>query len=96
MRTGGLVMFLVAGLLAAPVMLQTAPPALAATSHKLVNGTININTADAAQLRRLPGIGKVRSAKIVKNRPYKTPEDLVTRKVLPKGVFTKIKAHLAI
>ena len=52
----------------------------------------NINTATAADLvKTLPGIGKVRSDKIVAGRPYATPQDLVTKGIVPQGVFDKVK-----
>ena len=56
----------------------------------------NINTSTAAELEKtLPGIGAVRSKAIVAGRPYATPQDLVTKKVLTQGVFDKIKELIA-
>jgi DNA uptake protein ComE-like DNA-binding protein len=53
----------------------------------------NINTSSAKDLTAtLPGIGDVRSAAIVKARPYAKPEDLVTKKVLTQPQFDTIKA----
>jgi competence ComEA-like helix-hairpin-helix protein len=37
---------------------------------------IDINTASAAELMKLPGIGEKRSEKIISNRPYSSVEDL--------------------
>ena len=52
----------------------------------------NINTSSAAELQRtLPGIGDVRSKAIVAGRPYSSPADLVTKKVLTQGVLDGIK-----
>ena len=54
---------------------------------------VNINTSSAADLQRtLPGIGDVRSKAIVAGRPYATPDDLVTKKVLTQGALDGIKA----
>jgi DNA uptake protein ComE-like DNA-binding protein len=52
----------------------------------------NINTASAAEMERtLKGIGDVRSKAIVAARPYATPQDLVTKGVLPQGVYDGMK-----
>ncbi len=51
----------------------------------------NINTSSAADLQRtLPGIGDVRAKAIVAKRPYASPTDLVTKKVLTQGVLDGI------
>jgi competence protein ComEA len=55
---------------------------------------VNINTASAADLDSLPQIGPKRAAKIIANRPYKTIDDLLTKKAIPKSVFEKIKSRI--
>jgi competence protein ComEA len=52
---------------------------------------ININTASVADLDTLPGVGQITAQKIINNRPYKLSEELLTRKVVNKGVYEKIK-----
>jgi hypothetical protein len=52
---------------------------------------VDINVASADTLKKLPQIGGQRSNAIIKARPYAKPEDLVTKKVLKKAVFEKIK-----
>ena len=52
----------------------------------------NINTSSAADMARtLPGIGDKTAPKIVNGRPYATPDDLVSKKVLTSSQFAKIK-----
>lgn len=52
----------------------------------------NINTSSAADMAKtLPGIGDKTAPKIVSGRPYATPQDLVSKKVLTEGQFQKIK-----
>ena len=41
-----------------------------------VSGPINVNTATAEELDRLPGIGPARAADIIANRPYVSVDDL--------------------
>ena len=56
----------------------------------------NINTSSASDLQRtLPGVGDVRAKAIVAGRPYAAPVDLVTKKVLPQGVFDGVKDLVA-
>ncbi len=55
---------------------------------------ININTAAFSELDTLPGIGPVTAQKIITNRPYSSIEDLLTKKILSKSVFDKIKEKI--
>lgn len=52
---------------------------------------VNINTADQSQLEALPAIGPVTAGKIISARPYNSVEDLLTKKVVGKSTFAKIK-----
>jgi DNA uptake protein ComE-like DNA-binding protein len=38
--------------------------------------TVNINTATATDLQKIKGIGKVRSQKIIENRPFRDRYEL--------------------
>ena len=55
---------------------------------------VNINTAPAAVLDSLPGIGEVRSQRIVdsreRNGPFSRIEELVERGLIPQSVFDQI------
>jgi competence protein ComEA len=56
---------------------------------------LNLNTATAAQLDQLPGIGEAYSRRIVDSRaldgPFASPEDLVERRVVPRATFEGIR-----
>lgn len=54
-------------------------------------GLININAASADELDTLSGIGKVTAEKIIAGRPYQSVEELLTKKIVKKSVFEKIK-----
>jgi competence protein ComEA len=55
---------------------------------------IDINSASADDLKALKGIGEADAKKIVENRPYKTKEELVQKKVLSKATYDKIKNQI--
>lgn len=60
------------------------------------NSTVNINTATQAELEALPGIGPVTASKIISDRPYQTVEELLSKKVISKAVFEKVKEQLVV
>ena len=55
---------------------------------------IDINAASAAELKAIPGIGDVYSAKIIAGRPYKMKDQLVSRKIIPQATYDKIKEKI--
>lgn len=59
-----------------------------------ISGKVNINSASLKELDKLSGIGEVRAQAIIDNRPYATTEELVSKKVLPKSIFDKIKEEI--
>ena len=52
---------------------------------------IDINSATEAQLSTLPGIAKARSEAIIKGRPYKGKDELLSKKIVPENVYKDIK-----
>ena len=62
-------------------------PAAAASS----SDQMDVNSATAAQLKTLPGIGDAYAAAIVKNRPYGGKDDIVAKAGVPQATYDKIK-----
>ncbi len=61
---------------------------------------MNINTASAADLDKLPGIGPAKAKAIVdyrtQNGNFKTIEDIEKVKGIKGGVFSKIKDYIKV
>ena len=71
---------------------QKAPASKpAATTAAAATDKIDINTATADQLKAIPGIGDAYSKRIIDGRPYTAKNQLVSKGVLPQGVYDKIK-----
>jgi competence protein ComEA len=73
----------------------------AATTEKLAPGQrLNINTASAAELDKLPGIGPAKAQAIVdyrtQNGNFKSIEDIEKVKGIKGGVFSKIKDYIKV
>lgn len=81
---------------AAPAVLAPAHAVAKPAAASKVMAPVNVNTATAAELDALPGIGKARTASIIKNRPYKSVEEVDTKKAVPHAVFLKIQSMLTI
>ncbi len=54
-------------------------------------GLLDINSATAAELDALPGIGKTYSKKIIDGRPYANKSQLVSKGIMPESVYKKIQ-----
>lgn len=56
---------------------------------------LDINHATREQLTTLPGVSASEADRIVANRPYNSPQDLVSKHILTQREFTGIKDRLA-
>jgi DNA uptake protein ComE-like DNA-binding protein len=58
----------------------------------LSNGkTVDINSATQEELVQLPGITDQRASRIIQNRPYDDPHQLVSRRILSQDEYDRIK-----
>jgi len=68
----------------------------AATDKKTAGDAalVDINSASADELDKLPGIGAARAAAIIKGRPYANKTQLVSKGILTQGVYDKISGKI--
>ena len=57
---------------------------------------LDINTASAAELDKIKYVGAKRAAKIIAGRPWKSTDELVTKGVLPRAYYEKIKGNVIV
>lgn len=57
---------------------------------------ISVNNASGEDLEALPGIGPVTAKKIIDNRPYGSLEELLSKKVLSRSLYEKLKDQLSL
>jgi competence protein ComEA len=90
-----------AAVFAAPASAQSAQKAASArTEAKPAPATINLNTATAAELEKLPGIGQKVAARIVeyrqKNGPFKKVEELMNVQGIGEKSFLQFRSQLTV
>lgn len=69
----------------------SVPQVAGASIQPTQNSKVSINNSSQKELEDLPGIGPVTAQKIIKNRPYNSIDDLLTKKAVSRSVFSKIK-----
>lgn len=75
-------------------------PAKPVRSNAPRAGAVNVNTADEAQLKSLPGIGSKEARNIVTHRrehgPFRSVEDLLRVKEVGKKDLEQIRRHVVL
>lgn len=58
------------------------------------SGGVNLNTATRDQLETLPEVDQERADRIIANRPYAQPEDLLKKHVMSQKEYDRIKGQV--
>lgn len=76
------------------------PAQTSTVSEKITSGTININTASASQLMRLPGVGQATADKIINYRAssggFKSIEEIMNVSGIGEKTFEKMKQFITV
>ena len=79
-------------------MLAVSAAALPAFAEQ--SGVVNINTATAEQLARLPGIGEAKARAILEARrevgPFESAEDLLVVKGIGNSALEKLRRYVVV
>jgi competence protein ComEA len=75
----------------APAANAPSQPNAATGKSEAVPGLIDINSASAEELDKLPGVGPARAKAIIEHRPYHGKDDLTNKKIIPENVYNEIK-----
>ncbi len=78
----------------APALASAAPQAKPAPTTAPAANLLDINSATAAQLSALPGIGDAYSKRIIAGRPYAAKTQLVQKGILPQATYNKIQSMI--
>jgi len=78
---------------AKPATAQPAKAPATATAPAKKPKPVDINSATAEQLKKVPGVDDALVEKIVKNRPYPTRAYLVTKGIYSQDDYYKIKDY---
>jgi len=84
--------------LALAVLLALAGAPVLAEEH--ITGVVNVNTASAAELEMLPGIGASRAKAVIEAREakggFKSLDDLLAVKGIGEASLAKLRPHLTL
>jgi DNA uptake protein ComE-like DNA-binding protein len=74
-----------------PAIPAPSMPGQAMPKSQPAGELLDINSASAEDLDKLPGVGPARAKAIIAHRPYFGKDDLVNKKIIPSNVYAQIK-----
>lgn len=85
--------FVIIGLLLSGLTYRLAEGQTPAKGAAVVKAELlDINSCEREKLVALTGVGEALADKIIKGRPYKAKNELVTKKIVPEAAYKKFAA----
>jgi len=85
------------GELASIAPIATTAALIPSVSNQTIqSGIVKLNSSSQSELEELNGVGPVTAKKIIDGRPYNTVGELLSKKVVSKSVYEKIKGEVGI
>jgi DNA uptake protein ComE-like DNA-binding protein len=72
------------------------PPTSTLAADEAGKSKVDVNQASREDLLRVPGMSPELADRIIRSRPYRKLDDLVTRKVCGKKEFARIREYIAV
>jgi len=76
--------------------LDARTPATIQVADRANQEKVELNHASRDELLRIPGMSVELADRVLQSRPYRKLDDLVSRKVLGKKEFARIRDHIAV
>lgn len=67
---------------------------VAPSAHIAPEARVDVNHASVAELMKVPGMTRSWAERIVRFRPYRTKQDLLTRGVVTDAVYERIRESI--
>jgi competence protein ComEA len=77
-----------------PALMPAQMPSMSKPSMPSASSLLDINTAPADALQKLPGVGSAYSKRIIDGRPYTSKNQLVTKGILPQKTYDGISSMI--
>jgi len=72
----------------------TSSASHSSSAHHTTSTKVDLNSATREQLIKLPGVGEATADKIIAARPFKSKNELVSKKLMSQTEYNKISAHV--
>ncbi len=81
---------------AAQDVLKLSEPSGSRKGAPTAEKRVDLNTATPEEIGHLPGVTRELTERIIRNRPYRKMDELVTKKVMGKKQFAQLREYIVV